>query len=92
MWFKVLIVISLLLFSVGAAQPPQSALMIRVLLGQQSRVSILMPSKHSALFADGTTISSSDTALEWRISVVKGNIGIETATGIFETGKDRLIL
>ena len=66
--------------------------MIRVLLGQQSKVSILMPAKHSALLADGTTISSSDTALEWRISVVKGNIGIETATGIFETGKDRLIL
>ncbi len=93
MWFKSLILIGLLLFSVGTAQPRNpNVLLLRVLLGQQSKVSILMPANHSALFADGTTISSSDTALEWRISVLGNDIGIETATGIFDTGKDRLIL
>ncbi len=93
MWLRGLILTGLLLFSVGAAQPRNpNILLIRVLLSQQSKVSLLMPANHSALLSDGTTISSSDTALEWRISVTKGNIGIETATGVFDAGKDRLIL
>ena len=83
----------LMFVSVGIAQPRNpNVLLMRVLLGQQSKISILMPATHSALYADGTTLSSSDSPLEWRISNLKGNIGIETSSGVFDTGKDRLIL
>jgi stage II sporulation protein D len=93
MWVRVLVLVGLLMLSWGLAQPRNpSVLTIRVLLAQQNKFSILMPANHAALYADGTTLSSSATPLEWRFSVQNGDIGIETAEGVFDTGKERLVL
>ncbi len=93
MWFRAFILACLALLSVVVAQPRNAnVLLIRILLEQQSKISLLLPGSHAALYADGTTFSSSDTALEWRISNLAGDIGIEAASGIFDTGKDRIIL
>ncbi len=93
MWFRVLALCAIVLISVGAAQPrTYNSLLLRVSLTQQSKVLVLVPGQHSAAQADGAIISSSATPLEWRLSVVGANIGVETATGVFDTGKDRLIL
>ncbi len=93
MWFRVFILGFLMLVSIGVAQPRNpNVLLLRVLLAQQSKISVLMPASHNALYADGTVVSSSQTALDWRFSVVGKTIGIETAEGVFDTNKDRVIL
>lgn len=93
MWLRIVVLLVLLGVSWGLAQPRNSGVLtIRILLDQQAKISILMPANHSALYTDGTTLSSSPSPLEWRFLVQNGDIAILTAEGVFDTGKDRLIL
>jgi stage II sporulation protein D len=84
---------ALIFFSSSIAQIREAQpLTLRILLAQQNKVTVTFPGNHSAVYQDGTVLNTSPTPLEWRLSVVGGKIGIDANDGVYNTGRDRLIL
>ena len=80
---------SLVLAQGNSARP----LVIRVLLATQSKATLTVATPHTAIYTDGTVFTQSDAALEWRLSVTPGGkIGVETAQGVYDTGRQMLTL
>ena len=94
-WTRVTLLICALLgaslvFAQGVSSRP---LVIRVLLAQQSRASVVMATSHTAVFQDGSVMTQSAQPLEWRFSVTStGKIGVETSSGVFDTGRQMMTL
>jgi stage II sporulation protein D len=73
----------------GASRP----LVIRVLLAQQSKATVTVATAHTASYQDGVVLTRSSQALEYRVQVTPGGkIGVETAQGLFDTGRQQLNL
>jgi stage II sporulation protein D len=77
----------------SSAQGGARALVIRVLLSQRSRATLVVATPHTAAYADGSVFTQSDAPLEWRLSVTPtGKVGVQTAQGVFDTGRQSLTL
>jgi stage II sporulation protein D len=77
----------------GTAQTGARPLIVRVMLAEQSRANIVVGTPHTAAYADGTVFTQSDQALEWRFSVTPtGKLGVQTARGVFDTGRQAMNL
>ncbi len=79
-----------LLFS--SFQQTAKPLILRVLLGQQSKANLIFPTSHNATYTDGTLLSQSATPLEWNLSIQNGKVAIVTEAGSFDTGRNKLVL
>ena len=79
-----------LLFS--SLPQPSKPLILRVLIGQQSKANLIFPTSHNATYTDGTLLSQSSTPLEWNLSVQNGKVAIVTEAGLFDTGHNKLVL
>jgi stage II sporulation protein D len=76
----------------SSLQAPPKPLILRVLIGQQSKANLIFPTSHNATYSDGTLLNQSSTPLEWNLSVVGGKIAIVTEAGSFDTGHNKLVL
>lgn len=95
MWTRVILLCCAVLGASFVLAQGNSArpLVIRVLLSTQSKAIVTVATPHSAIYADGTVFTQSDAALEWRFSITPGGkIGIETAQGVYDTGRQMLTL
>ncbi len=75
----------------SSLQAPPNPLILRVLIGQQSKANLIFPTSHNATYTDGTLLSQSSTPLEWNLSIQNGKIAIVTEAGLFDTGHNRLV-
>jgi stage II sporulation protein D len=68
-------------------------LIIRVLLAQQATAKLIVATSHNAVYQDGTVLTQSTRPLEWQVRVTpSGKLGVETAQGLFDTGRQQLNL
>ncbi len=94
MWSRVVLLVVIVLgVSLVSAQGAARPLLIRVLLGQQARASLVVATSHTAIYQDGTVLTQSAQPLEWQFSVTDaGKLGVATAQGVLDTGRQQINL